>query len=151
MKSFMNENFLLSNQTAELLYHNYAKNMPIIDYHCHLNPREIAKNRRFENITRVWLEGDHYKWRLMRPNGIDEEYITGDAEDREKFLMWAKTLEKCIFHPSAAFLHRALALVATVFGNVPTHCSIIDNGNARVLMGFHVSILCLTSLSGGVY
>ena len=86
MKSFMNENFLLSNQTAELLYHNYAKNMPIIDYHCHLNPREIAKNRRFENITRVWLEGDHYKWRLMRANGIDEEYITGDAEDREKFL-----------------------------------------------------------------
>ena len=78
MKSFMNENFLLSNQTAELLYHNYAKNMPIIDYHCHLNPREIAKNRRFENITRVWLEGDHYKWRLMRANGIDEEYITGD-------------------------------------------------------------------------
>ena len=73
MKSFMNENFLLSNQTAELLYHNYAKNMPIIDYHCHLNPREIAKNRRFENITRVWLEGDHYKWRLMRANGIDEE------------------------------------------------------------------------------
>ena len=87
MKSFMNENFLLSNQTAELLYHNYAKNMPIIDYLCHLNPREIANNRRFENITRVWLEGDHYKWRLMRANGIDEEYITGDAEDREKFFM----------------------------------------------------------------
>ncbi len=86
MKSFMNENFLLSNQTAELLYHNYAKNMPIIDYHCHLNPREIAKNRRFENITRVWLEGDHYKWRLMRANGIDEEYITGDAEEPREIL-----------------------------------------------------------------
>ena len=89
MKSFMNENFLLSNQTSELLYHNYAKKMPIIDYHCHLNPREIAKNRRFENITRGWLEGDLYKWRLMRANGIDEEYITGAAEDREKFFMWA--------------------------------------------------------------
>ena len=75
MKSFMNENFLLSNQTAELLYHNYAKNMPIIDYHCHLNPREIAKNRRFENITRVWLEGDHYKWRLMRANGIEKNTL----------------------------------------------------------------------------
>lgn len=108
MKSFMNENFLLSNQTAELLYHNYAKNMPIIDYHCHLNPREIAKNRRFENITRVWLEGDHYKWRLMRANGIDEEYITGDAEDREKFLMWAKTLEKCIGNPLYHWSHLEL-------------------------------------------
>ena len=108
MKSFMNENFLLSNQTAELLYHNYAKNMPIIDYHCHLNPREIAKNRRFKNITRVWLEGDHYKWRLMRANGIDEEYITGDAEDREKFLMWAKTLEKCIGNPLYHWSHLEL-------------------------------------------
>lgn len=108
MKSFMNENFLLSNQTAELLYHNYAKNMPIIDYHCHLNPREIAKNRRFENITRVWLEGDHYKWRLMRANGIDEEYITGDAEDREKFFMWAKTLEKCIGNPLYHWSHLEL-------------------------------------------
>ena len=104
----MNENFLLSNQTAELLYHNYAKNMPIIDYHCHLNPREIAKNRRFENITRVWLEGDHYKWRLMRANGIDEEYITGDAEDREKFFMWAKTLEKCIGNPLYHWSHLEL-------------------------------------------
>ena len=108
MKSFMNENFLLSTQTAELLYHNYAKNMPIIDYHCHLNPREIAKNRRFENITRVWLEGDHYKWRLMRANGIDEEYITGDAEDREKFFMWAKTLEKCIGNPLYHWSHLEL-------------------------------------------
>ena len=98
MKSFMNENFLLSNQTAELLYHNYAKNMPIIDYHCHLNPREIAKNRRFENITRVWLEGDHYKWRLMRANGEPERVITGNAAGYEKFLAFARTLTLSLIH-----------------------------------------------------
>lgn len=108
MKSFMDENFLLSNQTASQLYHDYAKNMPIIDYHCHLNPREIAKDRDFENITKLWLEGDHYKWRLMRANGVDEEYITGDAEDREKFFWWAKTLERCIGSPLYHWSHLEL-------------------------------------------
>ena len=108
MKSFMDENFLLSSETAEMLYHSYAKNMPIIDYHCHLNPEEIANDRHFENITQLWLEGDHYKWRLMRACGVDEEYITGDAEDREKFLKWAQTLEKCIGNPLYHWSHLEL-------------------------------------------
>ena len=96
MKPFMDENFLLSTGTARELYHNYAGKMPILDYHCHINPQEIAENRKFENITQVWLGGDHYKWRQMRSNGVDEYYITGDAPDREKFQKWAETLEKAI-------------------------------------------------------
>ncbi|MCI8327772.1 MAG: glucuronate isomerase [Lachnospiraceae bacterium] len=108
MKPFMDEDFLLSNETSARLYHNYAKSMPILDYHCHLNPREIAKDRHFENITRLWLEGDHYKWRLLRANGIDEEYITGDADDKEKFLKWAETLEKAIGNPLYHWSHLEL-------------------------------------------
>ncbi len=76
LKKFMDENFLLNNNTAVELYHNYAKNMPIIDYHCHLNPREIYENKKFRNITEAWLYGDHYKWRAMRSNGVEEKYIT---------------------------------------------------------------------------
>ena len=79
MKAFMNEDFLLSTNTAKELYHNFAEKMPIIDYHCHISPREIAEDRRFENITQVWLGGDHYKWRQMRSNGVEEYYITGTA------------------------------------------------------------------------
>ena len=86
MKKFMDENFLLSNDTAINLYNNYAKDMPIIDYHCHLNPKEIFGNKKFKNITEAWLYGDHYKWRAMRSNGIDEKYITGNASDYEKFM-----------------------------------------------------------------
>ena len=86
MKPFMDKDFLLSSNTAKSLYHNYAENLPIIDYHCHINPEEIAKDRHFENITKVWLGGDHYKRRLMRAAGVDEFYITGDASDHDKFL-----------------------------------------------------------------
>ena len=78
MKAFMDEQFLLSTQTAQKLFHNYAEHMPILDYHCHINPQEIAEDRQFSNITEVWLGGDHYKWRQMRSNGVDEYYITGD-------------------------------------------------------------------------
>jgi glucuronate isomerase len=88
MKQFMDKDFLLSTETAKILYHQYAAKMPIIDYHCHINPREIAEDKNFDNITQVWLGGDHYKWRLMRSNGIDEKYITGDASDRDKFGKW---------------------------------------------------------------
>jgi glucuronate isomerase len=108
MKQFMDKNFLLSTETAQVLYHDYAANMPIIDYHCHINPREIAENKRFDNITQVWLGGDHYKWRLMRSNGIDEKYITGDASDREKFQKWAETLEKAIGNPLYHWSHLEL-------------------------------------------
>ena len=79
MKAFMDEDFLLSTDTAKELYHSFAEKMPIIDYHCHIQPREIAKDRRFESITQLWLGGDHYKWRQMRANGVEEYYITGDA------------------------------------------------------------------------
>ena len=89
MKAFMDDDFLLQTDVAKKLYHEYAEKMPILDYHCHINPREIAEDRQFENITQVWLGGDHYKWRFMRSCGVDEYYITGDAPDKEKFLIWA--------------------------------------------------------------
>ena len=99
MKQFMDQDFLLSTETAKTLFHEHAAKMPILDYHCHINPEEIAKDRKFENITQVWLGGDHYKWRQMRSNGVDEKYIIGDASDREKFQKWAETLEKAIGNP----------------------------------------------------
>lgn len=108
MKTFMDQNFLLSNKTAENLYHNYAKDMPILDYHCHLNPKEIAENKKYRNITELWLGGDHYKWRALRSNGIDEKYITGDADDKEKFLKWAKTMPACIGNPLYHWTHLEL-------------------------------------------
>lgn len=108
MKPFMDEDFLLSTPTARHLYHNVAAGMPILDYHCHIDPREIAEDRKFENITQVWLGGDHYKWRQMRSNGIGEDYITGDAPDREKFQKWAQTLEKAVGNPLFHWSHLEL-------------------------------------------
>lgn len=108
MKKFMDEDFLLTTDVAKKLYHDYAENMPIIDYHCHINPQEIWENRKFDNITQVWLGGDHYKWRQMRSNGIDEYYITGGASDREKFQKWAETLEKLIGNPLYHWSHLEL-------------------------------------------
>lgn len=108
MKLFMDDNFLLNSKTAELLYHNYAKQMPIFDYHCHLSPKEIAENKKYRNIAELWLGGDHYKWRAMRSNGIEEKYITGDASDKEKFLKWAETMPKCIGNPLYHWTHLEL-------------------------------------------
>ena len=85
----VDQNFLLHNSVAETLYHEYASKMPIIDYHCHIEAQEIAENRIFQNLSQIWLEGDHYKWRAMRANGISEKYITGEATDWEKFQNWA--------------------------------------------------------------
>lgn len=99
MKEFMDENFLLSNSTAETLYHEYSEKMPIIDYHCHINAKEIFEDKRFENITQVWLYGDHYKWRVMRSYGIEEKYINGDASDYKKFVAWADTIFHAIGNP----------------------------------------------------
>lgn len=104
----MDENFLLSTETAQELYHEFAEKMPVLDYHCHINPQEIAEDRKFDNITQVWLGGDHYKWRQMRSNGVDEYYITGDAPDREKFQKWAETLEKAIGNPLYHWSHLEL-------------------------------------------
>lgn len=108
MKDFLNEDFLLSTPTAKKLYHEYAAVMPIIDYHCHINPREIYEDRSFDNIAQVWLGADHYKWRQMRSNGVEEKYITGDASDREKFQKWAETLEMAIGNPLYHWSHLEL-------------------------------------------
>ncbi len=108
MKQFMDKDFLLSTPTAQELYDDFAAKVPVLDYHCHINPQEIAENRKFENITQVWLGGDHYKWRQMRSNGVEERYITGDAPDREKFQKWAETLEKAIGNPLFHWSHLEL-------------------------------------------
>ncbi|ADH60021.1 Glucuronate isomerase [Thermoanaerobacter mathranii subsp. mathranii str. A3] len=108
MKNFMDENFLLTNDIAVTLYHQYARNMPIYDFHCHLSPKEIYENKRFKNITEIWLYGDHYKWRLMRANGIDEKYITGNADDYDKFMAYAKTIPMAIGNPVYHWTHLEL-------------------------------------------
>jgi len=104
----MDKDFLLDTETARQLYHDYAAKMPIIDYHCHINPREIAEDKRFESIAEVWLGGDHYKWRLMRSAGVEEKYITGDAPAREKFQKWAETLALAIGNPLYHWSHLEL-------------------------------------------
>lgn len=104
----MDENFLLSTETAQRLFHSYAETMPVLDYHCHISPEEIATDRRFENITQVWLGGDHYKWRFMRSCGVDEAYITGNASDRDKFFKWAEVLGKAIGNPLYHWSHLEL-------------------------------------------
>lgn len=108
MRKFMDDNFLLSTDTAITLYHEYAKNMPICDYHCHLNPKEIAEDKRYSNITEIWLGGDHYKWRTMRSFGIEEKYITGDASDYEKFQAFAKVMPYLIGNPMYHWSHLEL-------------------------------------------
>jgi glucuronate isomerase len=106
---FINDDFVLENEAARKLYHDYAEGLPIIDYHCHLNPKEIAEDVRWENITQIWLGGDHYKWRCMRSNGIDEYYITGDAPDREKFQKFAETMPYLLRNPMYHWCHLELA------------------------------------------
>ena len=108
MKGFIDDNFLLENRTAEKLYHDYAASMPIIDYHCHLPPDQIANDLKFENLTKVWLNGDHYKWRAMRANGINESYITGGKSDNEKFEKWAETVPYTLRNPLYHWTHLEL-------------------------------------------
>ena len=108
MKKFMDKDFLLQTETAKDLYHNHAAKMPIFDYHCHINPQEIADDKQFENITQIWLYGDHYKWRGMRTNGIDEKYCTGDASDWEKFEKWAETVPYTLRNPLFTWTHMEL-------------------------------------------
>jgi glucuronate isomerase len=106
---FINDNFLLETKYAEELYHNYSKHLPIIDYHNHLPPQQIAEDKTFENITDVWIKGDHYKWRAMRTLGINEQYITGKASDKDKFLHWAKTVPYTMRNPLYHWTHLELA------------------------------------------
>jgi glucuronate isomerase len=108
MTHFLTEDFLLTNDFAKTLYHQYAKDLPIIDYHCHLSPQDIATDRRFENVTQAWLEGDHYKWRAMRTLGIDEKYITGNGSDEDKFKQWAVTVPYTMRNPLYHWTHLEL-------------------------------------------
>ncbi len=108
MKPFLDQNFLLQSKTAEHLYHQYAAGMPIIDYHCHLDPAQIANNVNFANLTDIWLRGDHYKWRAMRANGINEQYITGNKTDLEKFEKWAETVPYTLRNPLYHWTHLEL-------------------------------------------
>ena len=108
MNTFLTDDFLLDTETGKALYHAYAAKMPIADYHCHIDPKDIWEDRRFENITQIWLGGDHYKWRLMRSNGVEEKYITGDASDYEKFEKFAQTLPRAIGNPMYHWYHLEL-------------------------------------------
>ena len=108
MKNFLDENFLLHSEAARRLYHEYAKEMPVIDYHCHLPPQQIAADHQFDNLTQAWLYGDHYKWRAMRTNGVDESYITGDRPDWDKFQKWAETVPYTLRNPLYHWTHLEL-------------------------------------------
>lgn len=118
MKQFLGEDFLLSTEASKRLYHDYAKDEPICDYHCHLNPQDIAEDRCFENLSQIWLEGDHYKWRAMRAAGVTEQYITGNASDYEKYQAWAQTVPQCIGNPIYHWTHLELARPFGITGNL---------------------------------
>lgn len=156
MKPFLDKNFLLHSNTAEMLFHEHAAKLPIIDYHCHLNPKEVAEDKRFRSITELWLGGDHYKWRVLRANGVDERYITGNASDWEKFEKWAETLPYALRNPLYHWSHLELK---TAFGideclNPSSAKRIYDRCNellatpeysARGLMRrYHVETVCTT-------
>ena len=156
MKNFLDENFLLQSKVAEELYHTYAKNQPIIDYHNHLIPDQIANNINFENLTQVWLYGDHYKWRAMRTNGVNERYITGDATDFEKFQKWAETVPYTMRNPLYHWTHLELQRyfgISTLL-NGDTAKGIYDEASAKLrtseyavrglLQKMNVEVVCTT-------
>jgi glucuronate isomerase len=154
--SFIHDDFLLSNKTARRLYHEYAQSEPILDYHCHLPPQDVASNRQFQNLFEIWLEGDHYKWRAMRANGVDERYCTGDASPKEKFLAWARTVPYTVRNPLYQWTHLELK---RYFGidellDESTAERVWEQANAAlatpelrahgILGKFHVKALCTT-------
>ena len=108
MKKFVHDDFLLTTKTASKLYHKYAADEPIFDYHCHISPKDIAENRQFKNLFEIWLEGDHYKWRAMRSNGVAEKFCTGKASPQEKFNAWAATVPHTLRNPLYHWTHLEL-------------------------------------------
>jgi glucuronate isomerase len=131
METFITEDFLLRNEFSKRLYHGFAKDLPIIDYHCHLSPKDIATDRKFRTISELWLEGDHYKWRAMRTLGINEKFITGDGSDLEKFQQWAHTVPHTMRNPLYHWTHLELQ---RYFGikellNPPSSLSIYTKAN----------------------
>ena len=156
MKPFIHEDFLLQSETAKHLYHNFAKSLPIIDYHCHLDPKMVAEDHQFSSITELWLGGDHYKWRALRANGVAEKYITGDASDWEKFQKWAETIPYAMRNPLYHWTHLELK---TCFGidkvlNPDTAKEIFDECNAKLqlpeysaknlMRRYKVEVVCTT-------
>ena len=155
MASFLGEDFLLSNNTSRRLYHDSAAPQPILDYHCHLSPKDIAENRRFANLFEIWLEGDHYKWRAMRANGVPEKYITGDASPYEKFLAWARTVPYTLRNPLYHWTHLELQRYFGISDLLDENSApkIWERANSalahdltahRILQEFHVEALCTT-------
>ena len=156
MRAFMNEDFLLSNKTARTLFHEAAEKMPIIDYHCHLSPREIAQNIQFENVTKLMLGGDHYKWRAMLSWGVDESLIRGDGDDREKFIAYADTIAHAIGNPLYHWTHLELQRVFGIMEplNRDSAGDIYDRATAllqtddfraqKLIDKFNVDYLCTT-------
>ena len=155
MRKFLDDDFLLDTETARTLYHGTAERMPILDYHCHVSPREIAEDRVFHNLTQLWLGGDHYKWRLMRANGTPERFVTGDASDFEKFQAWAAALERAAGNPLYHWSHLELRryfgfeghLTAANAKEVWDHCSRVigDGMHVRdILRKSNVTLLCTT-------
>jgi glucuronate isomerase len=153
--TFIHDNFLLQTPSAQRFYHEFAASEPIIDYHCHLPPDEIASNKRFENLTQIWLYGDHYKWRAMRTNGVDERFCTGNASDWEKFMAWAKTVPKTLRNPLYHWTHLELARyfgISDRLLNSETATSIWNDCNAQlpalttqdILKKMNVRIVCTT-------
>ena len=132
--NFIHENFLLENKYAEELYHKYSKNQPIIDYHNHLSPKLIAEDNVFKNITDVWINGDHYKWRAMRTLGVNEKFITGDASDKEKFLQWGKTVPYTLRNPLYHWTHLELAKYFDIYDllNEKSAEAIYDETSAKI-------------------
>lgn len=156
-KEFLDEDFMLQNETARILYHDYAKDMPIFDYHCHLPPQDVANNRQFENLTQIWLGGDHYKWRAMRTNGVDERLITGDASDEEKFMAWAATVpytaRNPLFHWTHLELKRPFGITGKILNpetakEIYNHCNELlktEKFRARGIMEqMNVKVVCTT-------
>ncbi|MBO0938307.1 glucuronate isomerase [Fibrella sp. HMF5335] len=156
MASFIHDDFLLQSDPARQLYHNYARSMPIIDYHCHLPPDQIAANTQFANLTQIWLYGDHYKWRAMRTNGIDERYCTGEATDREKFQKWAETVPYTVRNPLYHWTHLELQryfgidelLDGQSAGRIYDQCSeqlnTPDFSVRNLLLRMNVRVVCTT-------
>ena len=155
-KPFIHENFLLQSETAQHLFHDHAKKLPIIDYHCHLNPQEVASDHKFRSITELWLGGDHYKWRALRTNGVAEKFITGDASDWDKFQKWAETMPYCMRNPLYHWTHLELK---TCFGidkvlNPKTAKEIYDECNEKLaspefsarnlMLHYNVEAVCTT-------
>src|SRR5579864_3444455 len=153
---FINENFLLKTKTARFLYREYAAEQPILDYHCHLSAQEIADNHRFRDLTEIWLEGDHYKWRAMRANGVPEHYCTGDAKPYEKFLAWAGTVPHTLRNPLYHWTHLELKRYFAIdkLLDQETAPRIWEKANERlhgddlsargILKSFNVLALCTT-------